>query len=372
MPRKKVEAKPVSHNGRNCWRVIVPRELNGGKQGRRYFADDRDGKKTALAFAADLESERRSAHARFLALPVDVQNMAMHALDILGDRRIELVDAAKLYLAQNAREQRTLTQAIDECLDRKAKAKRRHRSIVGLGNALRRFAKGRESKLVREVTQQECENWINSPEAKAMATRRSRQIDLGTFFSFCVKRGYCAKRPVDGLEKYSHGKSSPKILTVSQCESVLKAAIAEHDGDLLATVALQLFGGLRPYESYRIAREMIKGGELRIDETITKTLDIRIVNINPTLKAWLAFAWKIGSKLPASDAPRRMTAVRMASGVQPWPHDCLRHSFVSYRCAVAGIKTTAQEAAHSEDTLLRHYRALVTTEEARKFWELRP
>jgi site-specific recombinase XerD len=368
MPRKKVEYHAVTHNGKNYFRVIVPKELNGGKQGRRYFENDKDAK----AFATDLERERRTAHARFLALPSDKQNMVTHALDLIEGKDFDLVDAVKCFMAHNVTESRTLAQAIAECIDRKRATGKRHRSIVALANSLTRFSRGRESKAVKEITSAECEAWINAPEAKSVSTRRSRQIDLGTFFSFCVKRGYCAKRPIDSLEKYTHGKKSPRILTVAQCRAVLDAATETLNGEFLATIALQLFGGLRPYESYKVSREMIKDGHLRLDETITKTLDVRIVTINPTLKRWLAEAWKLRSKLPAFDAPRRMTIIRKASSVKPWPQDCLRHSFVSYHMEAHGWESTVEQAGHSLATSFNHYRALTTKAEAKRFWKLKP
>jgi hypothetical protein len=117
---------------------------------------------------------------------------------------------------------------------------------------------------------------------------------------------------------------------------------------------------------------MIKGGQLRLDEKITKTHDVRIIEINPTLKRWLDYAFKIGSRLPAWDAPRRMTDIRRASGVQPWPSDCLRDSFVSYHMEIHGWEKTIEQAGHSLATSFRHYRALTTKAEARKFWALRP
>lgn len=366
MPRKKVECHAVVHNGKDCFRVIVPKELNAGKSARRYFDDESSGK----AFAADLESERRSAHSKFLVLDSGIQNSVIHALDLMKGRECEFVPAVQFYLTSNVKEDRTLESAIAECVTAKQQKRNRRRSTEALRNALERFATGRESKLVREITVADCNAWVNAPEAKAVDTRRSRQIDLGTFFSFCLRRGYVSRKPTDGLEKITRVKKSPSILTVAQCRTVLDAAIKEHDGELLATVALQMFGGLRPYESYKVSREMIKAGHLRIDEKITKTLDVRIVRINPTLKAWLDHAFKIGSKLPAWDAPRRMTDIRRA--VQPWPQDCLRHSFVTYHMESHGWEKTIEQAGHSLATSFTHYRTLTTKSEARAFWSLRP
>lgn len=367
MPRKKVEAHPVNHNGKDCWRVIIPKALNGGKPSRRYF-DDED---TAEAYAADLESERRNAHARFLALPVETQNMALHAIDLIDGKGFDLVDAMKFFLAHNVHEPRTMVEAIAECIQRKRTAGRRAISLARLENTLNRFAKGRESKMVSEISANDCEGWICAPEAKSESTRRSRQIDLRTFFSFCVKRGWRKERPTDGLEKYTHGKQSPVILTVEQCAAVLNAAMQLHNSQTLATVVLQLFCGLRPHESYKVARAMIKDSRhLRLDETIAKTNDIRIVTINPTAKAWLAYAFKIGSPLPLRNWRNKIADIHAA--VKPWPSDALRHSFVSYHLEIHGWELTVEQAGHSLATSFNHYRALTTKADARKFWALRP
>jgi hypothetical protein len=45
---------------------------------------------------------------------------------------------------------------------------------------------------------------------------------------------------------------------------------------------------------------------------------------------------------------------------------------VSYAVPVLGVSRTALEAGHSEAVLVRHYRELVTAEDAGRFWGLRP
>jgi integrase len=58
----------------------------------------------------------------------------------------------------------------------------------------------------------------------------------------------------------------------------------------------------------------------------------------------------------------------------PWPQDCLRHSFASYHLAMfeSAEKTALQMGHNSTDMLFRHYRELVTKEQAEKFWALMP
>ena len=53
-----------------------------------------------------------------------------------------------------------------------------------------------------------------------------------------------------------------------------------------------------------------------------------------------------------------------------WKRNGLRHSFISYR--LAGIKDVGQvslEAGNSTQMVFKHYRQLVTEEQARAWWD---
>jgi site-specific recombinase XerC len=366
MPKREITARRVFHNGAWRWRVIIPRDMNRGKQQRLYFKT----KKRADTEAALRQSARENSSRAFFRLAPAAQASIAHALEMLEGRESEIVEAVAAYLRNSATEHRSVSAAIAECIEAKKGAGCRHRYLVGLGNALARFAVGREESKVHEVTARECESWINQSGLSG-ATRRSRQIDLGTFFSFCVKRGFCARNPIANLERHKSDEKEPKVLTPAQCAMALRQAMELHSGNLLAIVALQMFGGIRPDETYKLTSAHIRSGIIAITGDIAKKRDRRNVTINPTLKAWLDYAFANGAQLPAWDVRRRLTDVRKAS-VQPWPQDCLRHSFVSYHMEAHGWEQTVKEAGHSLAMAFEHYRALVTPEDARKFWELRP
>jgi len=79
--------------------------------------------------------------------------------------------------------------------------------------------------------------------------------------------------------------------------------------------------------------------------------------------------------MPIIDGIRRVMAWRAATARAglDWPHNVMRHSFVSYHLAAFGnAGKTALEAGHSEQMLFAHYRELVTPEAAREFWAIRP
>jgi hypothetical protein len=58
-----------------------------------------------------------------------------------------------------------------------------------------------------------------------------------------------------------------------------------------------------------------------------------------------------------------------------WTHNAMRHSYASHHLAKYGDAVkTAFALGHQHDTgmLFEHYRALTTTEEAEKYWGIRP
>jgi len=57
----------------------------------------------------------------------------------------------------------------------------------------------------------------------------------------------------------------------------------------------------------------------------------------------------------------------------PWKHNALRHSFISYRVAETGdVNRTALEAGNTAPMIFSHYRELVTPQEAKAWFAVKP
>lgn len=362
MPKYSITARWVFKNGRWQLRVLTPRDLGGGE---RYFGDD---KEAADRRVAELEKLRRNGPNRLLGYSPDLQSVIVLAVNELGDDAHKILEAVKFWKTNAARESRKLSDAIADCMAAKKASGCRHRYLVALENTLTRFSLGREETDVHSLTLRDCETWVNQ-DGLSSATKRSRQIDLGTFFSFCLKRKYCTANPVADLERHKFDDKPPRVFTPDECAAILHWCDKQCP-QALPTLALQMFGGLRPYESYRIGWKDLESGQIVMEGKHTKTRSRRIVTINPTLAAWLDYCRKRDLPLPLADAPRYMTKVRLP--ITDWPQDGLRHSFVSYHYEMHGEIETAKQAGHSIDMLMRHYRALVTRQDAEKFWALRP
>ena len=61
------------------------------------------------------------------------------------------------------------------------------------------------------------------------------------------------------------------------------------------------------------------------------------------------------------------------AGLHPWPRNACRHSFISYAFAIDHDENRiALESGNTPDVIHTSYRALVTREEAERFWNIRP
>jgi hypothetical protein len=93
----------------------------------------------------------------------------------------------------------------------------------------------------------------------------------------------------------------------------------------------------------------------------------------PMAKEWLVLAWSVNSELPVPEmsCKRYRRELREFLGFRAWPQDITRHTAASY--LYAKLEDAAQVACfigNSPDTLARHYRAIVTREQAEEWFKL--
>jgi integrase len=188
------------------------------------------------------------------------------------------------------------------------------------------------------------------------------------FFAAMIRAGYCKTNPAQAVQRPQHRSDAPiGIHTPEEVRRVLHVA-QWADLDAMRWLAIAYFAGLRSAEIGRLQESHIRDRYIEVPASISKTRSRRLVVIPDVLRAFL----QLGGKLPLVSEPRRIKAIRQLSGLT-WPRNVARHSFVSYHLAQSGSAArTALEAGHSETILFRHYRELVTMEEAEVFWNIRP
>jgi len=112
-----------------------------------------------------------------------------------------------------------------------------------------------------------------------------------------------------------------------------------------------------------------------IDAAASKVRRRRVVQLMPSAMDWVAKSREVRARLPIPFSTRRriIRRARECLGLSAWPQDILRHTCASYWVAHSqDLGKISMQLGNSPAILLRHYRELVTREEADRFWGLRP
>jgi integrase len=155
---------------------------------------------------------------------------------------------------------------------------------------------------------------------------------------------------------------------------------------LVPWLVMGAFCGLRTAEVLRLdwAQVNLERRFVEVRALNAKTAARRLVPLCEAAVAWLVPHRRIQGRLAAySEENKFVTAVvedvnkvRHISGKQPrfaWKKNALRHSFCSYRLALThDTGRTALEAGNSPTIIFRHYRELVTEEEAKTWFGVTP
>lgn len=360
----------TNQNGRERWRVSW--RSSDGTYRRRFFRTQGDAKTWANSEA----DEKTRMGAVWLNATAQQRMEMAAALERSTSGGYSIREALDAFEKDRGTSGQITVEALVEAVLKAKEAKGiRERSLRALRSSLRAFAQGRESVPASKVTPQDVQSFIGS--AKWGARRRRGVLtDLGTAFNHALRMGYVARNPCAAVERPILEATATPVLTPDQTERLFRQTETQ-DPELLGFLALAAFGGFRTEsEVERMTRadvvSALQTGSLT-PPVENKTRRRRIVPVLPCLRAWLT-AW-----IPLNVDPCplnfrwRWQRVREAAGIVPWPQNVLRHSRVSYRLAQTGDEvTTAAEDGHSAAMLHANYKALVTREDAERYFGILP
>ena len=373
MRQKPVIARIEKRDGKPIgWRIIIPRELAGGKRKTiRIAGTGPKAQREAERRAAAVDSARQLRLDGYELLSAADKLYIASELARLGDEwKPTLPKAISLWLAQAfVGEPVTVGDAIRQCLEQKKQAGLSDKYRKQLLWSLRKFELRFGSTECQNVTGKEIESWIQSL-AYGPHAQKSILTDVQTLFSFALNRNYVTKNPAVAVPRPKISNGEKRILTVDEAERLMRS-LETNDPGLIPVVALVLFGGFRPEEAARCRWENITDEKVDLPAGKTKNNERRLIERSrmPTIDAWL----KLKCDWPTSNYRKRFMAVR--SKVNPpiiWSHDILRKSFCSYAVPIYGESKAARLADHSEAVMRKHYLALVPESEAERFWKILP
>lgn len=331
----------------------------------------------ARASATDLASYGRSVE--LLKPTGDSLELAAsifaEAAQILGTSKL-ILEACRDFKARRlaVRENRTLQEVVDELLEVKSRQGGSPRYLEDLRSRLNRFALAFQMPIAQVITT-DVQQWLDRLDV-SQQTRRNFRTVLGTLFNFAQSRGFIAKgaNPAEDIERVRvRNGNAPTIYPPADIKKLLAVA----SPDFLPVLAIGAFAGLRSAELERLewADVDFSRGFISVAAEKAKTRSRRLVPICDALRQWLApFAKKTGRVWKGThdglyDEQRRCAS---DAGLE-WESNALRHSFISYRLAeVQNAAQVSLEAGNSPQVVFAHYRELVTPEEAREWFAVKP
>lgn len=353
----------VTVRGETKW-VVDYRE--GGKR-RRLF---RDTKAKADALADSLKRTTAKGKKQWAQLSAADQYDLIEAFRLAKAKNLDL--GALIAGAKQGAESEgpKLSDVIDELVKVKLKAGKSVRYTDNLRIVLGLFAKGREGMRIARVSLAHVETFLDSRSLSYRPTLRAR---ISSLFKFSIRRGYRLDNPCAQLEPITVPRHTPHIFTVTQTAKAL-LWLAKNRPKVLAWFVLSTFCGLRPEEAEKTTAKEInfKEGFVRVEAQTTKVRQRRVVYPKKEAMALLKAALKVGA-LPLNPHARRYALDGLCERLhfKHWPKDITRHTAASYWLADTGsAEHVSEHLGNSEDTLRRNYKAAVTREHAKQFWQL--
>lgn len=229
-------------------------------------------------------------------------------------------------------------------------------------------------KKLSAITSDDINTWLRGL-GVARATRRNILTDLRTFFTYARGLGYLPKGEPTAPDEIKVRRAKTGTIETLTPEELSKLLTAADTDERKIYFVLAAFTGLRSEELNRLEWSDVKlaRGHIELGADKAKTTARRIIPICDSLAAWLApHVHKKGRIFTSPRAPERMTWwARKKLGT--WPHNALRHSFISYRVAVTqDLPRTALESGNSVQMIQKHYRDLKTEADGKAWFAIMP
>lgn len=279
--------------------------------------------------------------------------------------------------ANNSKVKKLLVgEAVDRFLNAKLKEGRSIKSSYL--RTLPRFSEAFKNHHIARISTRQLQDWLDSNFAHP-TTRNSHRKRIVTMFRWARSQGYLPRQAQTEAELTSRAlEEAPEIgITDAQTYFNLLCMLRDQHPHYLAAGVLAGLCGMRRAEVH---------GQLWKDISLERKF-VRVSSAKPGTPAKrliiplcdAAIEWfllcpnRTGEVCPGSTlAMDRVRFIGKKQGLD-LPPNCFRDSFISCRVAVTGeIDSTALQAGTSARMIHTHYRELVTPEEGREWFDVRP
>jgi integrase len=365
--------EPVEVPGRaSPWQLSVPARLSPTGRAQRLFFKT---KSEATHHVMTLPEQRSYAGLMESISPGELDE-AVRSLELLKPRKIGLLVAVTTFLGDLDR--RTASKTLGEVYDAYAVLRARSKKYA---EELRHVRKAIAPLLARSIVDVTAHDLEKCLVGIAQSTKDSRVRRLRSVFGWAVRKGWISINVANQIDIVGGSHDEVQIYQPDQVEKLLNAAL-EHDKALVPFLALCAFCGLRPErEAAHLMWSDVhlddKQPQVVVRPELSKVRRRRFVDVPDVAIAWIK---KSGAQLTGRVCPFSETTLRRKrrsnreKAAVPLIQDGLRHSYCSAFMANGGdVNKLLLATGHTSPSMLfRHYHRTMTTDDAVKFWSLRP
>jgi site-specific recombinase XerD len=395
LPRGVSIRQTKNGHGKPMWRVRLGLKFTHSSVVHRNFPTLEEAQRFVVGDNGSQDAPAAALRSRFgssvFALSPRELTEAHEALSLLKSAgEVSLLAAVRFYMKHSTPAVRiSLQQAIDNLIRAKETAGRSLGHLSKLRRTLEAFARFAKTDLASDVTASQVEDWLASMSHLSGTTRANAFRDIRILVRFCLNRGWMLRDPLAGVERPRADANDTEIITPGQAAALLAAA----SRDILPSLAIKLFTGLRSTEVYRLDWQDVTETHVIVRAANAKTRSRRVIEIAPNLAAWLkpirqthgpiapmsVKLWHRCMRQAAKAADRCIEEAIEAGVENPpakigrLPQNFARHSFGTYYYALHQDEAkTAAVMGNSPAMIHRHYRALATAAEAKAYFGILP
>jgi len=370
--------------GYDLFTVIHYRE---GARCRQTFAKYAD----ARTHAQEVATQIAHGQLNVLSLTNSDRDNYVAAMNLLEPFGIPLRSAIEEYVAARsdlhgesllsavkehaARRRHVIEKNVGEIVDEMLAAKKHDglspRYLYMLRSDLTRFKNSFQTN-IGSISSRVIDDWLLAQNVTAR-TRNNLRAAVITLFNFAKSRGYLPKgqpTEADDVRRAKDRGGKIGILTPKELAGLIVSA----PDKIKLYLALGAFTGMRASEILRLdwGEVNFERGHITVAADKAKTATRRLVPIQPNLMQWLTPYRGRKGKVVSHRADYRAIAFAIKHGLK-WPHNCLRHSYATYRlAAVADTARVALEMGNSPQKLMTNYRELADEHEAKAWFAISP
>lgn len=205
-------------------------------------------------------------------------------------------------------------------------------------------------------------------------TKHNIKTKLSQFLTYCRREGkWISANPAETI-KVTVKPHDVEILSIDEIQRLITAALCSAKaGTIVPFIAVQLFGGLRPYEAAGLRWEFIhfESEQIEVKAATSKTRENRFVPMEPVLIEALMLYRKSRGPIIGPGFRNALRAVKHSAGFEVWPVDVLRHCYGSYWLAVHRDRAHLAELMGNSVAIIKaHYRRAIPPQIARDYWQL--